>query len=252
VIRLFCMLMPLWLAGCSTTGDKHSDVTAEGDARTLFEKGKKQMKNGNYLLAIEKFETLVSRYPFGPYAQQAQLEIAYANYKSQEPDIAIAQADDFIKFNPEHPHVDYAYYIKALANFKRFESVFDKILPRDLAQLDPNPLKQSFLDFKLLVTRFPESRYAPDARQRMIFLRNILARRELEIADYYYRRGAWVAAVNRCEYLLENYDGADSTPDALVLMARAYQKLGLKDSYNDTLRLIEANFPHELKRLEKS
>jgi len=249
LITILFLLPVLWLSGCASTSQKHTSAADDGDAKALFEKGKKQMNHGNYLLAIEKFEKLVSRYPFGPYAQQAQLEIAYANYKSQEPDIAIAQAEDFIKFNPQHPHVDYAYYIKALANFKRFEGILDKVAPRDLASLDPNPFKQSFLDFKLLVTRFPQSRYAPDARQRMIFLRNILARHELEVADFYFRRRAWVATANRCEYLMETYDGADSVPDALVLLAKAYKKLGLDDDYDDTVRLIETNYPHMLAKL---
>jgi len=250
IARIFLIFTLVWFTGCATTDDKPASITEEGDAAELFSKGKKQMRNKNYLLAIEKFEALVSRYPFGVYAQQAQLEIAYANYASAEPDIAIAQADDFIKLNPQHTHVDYAYYIKALANFKRFEGAFDRFVPRDFSDLDPNPYRQSFLDFKLLVQQFPESRYAPDAEQRMVYLRNILARHELNVADFYYRKGAYVAVSNRCQYLLETFEGSDSIPEALVLLAKAYNKLNLEDSYNDTVRLIELNYPHELEQLE--
>lgn len=250
IARIFLILTLAWFAGCSTTHEKHTSITEEGDAAELFKNGKRQMKLSNYLLAIEKFEALVSRYPFGVYAQQAQLEIAYANYAMAEPDIAIAQADDFIKFNPQHEHVDYAYYIKALANFKRFEGLLDRFVPRDFSDLDPNPFRQSFLDFKLLVQQFPQSRYAPDAEQRMIYLRNILARHELNVADFYFRKGAYVAVSNRCQYLLETYQGSDSTPEALVLLAKAYDKLELQDSYSDTVRLIELNYPHELERLK--
>jgi len=200
---------------------------------------------------IEQFEKLEAAYPFGEYAQKAQLDIAYAHYKMHEPEAAIAAADQFIRLNPLHENVDYAYYIKGLANATRYDGFFDKFIPKDLGDLDPNPLKQAFLDFKLLVRRFPDSRYAEDAKQRMVYLRNALARHEYNVADFYWRRGAYVAVINRCTDLMRDYDGAEIMPETIALMARAYRKLGLEEEYADAVKLFEANFPQRKALLEE-
>ncbi len=241
--KLILILTLLLLVSCAGSETKDSLASEQGDAKELYKKGEKQLQNKNYTLAIEKFETLESRYPFGPYAQQAQLDIAYAYFELQEPDSAIAAADQFIKLNPRHKHVDYAYYVKGLANFSRFDGALDRFIPKDLGDLDTNPIKQAFNDFKRLVTRFPDSPYAADAEQRMIYLRNLLANHEYKVAEFYQRRGAPVAVINRSTHLIKTYDGSDVIPDTLVLMANAYKKLGLQDSLEDTLKVISLNFP---------
>jgi outer membrane protein assembly factor BamD len=241
---LAILLASLLVGGCATTGDEVEDkATAEANAQAMYEKAKKQLDKRNYELAIEQLEKLEAAYPFGEYAQKAQLDIAYAHYKMNEPDAAIAAADQFVRLNPLHENVDYAYYIKGLANATRYDSFFDRFVSKDLGDLDPNPLKQAFLDFKLLVRRFPDSKYAEDARQRMVYLRNALARHEYNIADFYWRRGAFVAVVNRCSNVIKEYDGAEIMPETIALMARAYKKLDLQEEYDDAVKLFEANFP---------
>jgi outer membrane protein assembly factor BamD len=240
-MRLVSLLLAtLLLASCATTS---TDPTEGWSAAKLYSEAKDNLNQSNYEQAINYFETLEARYPFGRYAQQAQLEIAYAYYKYDEPDSAIAAADRFIKLNPRHPHVDYAYYLKGLVNFSRGRSFMDRFIPKDPSDMDPKPLNQSFADFSTLVQRFPNSRYAPDARQRMIFLRNELAEYELKVADYYVRRGAWLAVAKRSQYVLENYPGAPVTPDALALLTRAYKELGMTDLERDTRRILELNYP---------
>lgn len=249
-LRILVLAGLLALTACAT-GKKADIGDTNAASAELYQNGKKLLKQGNYTLAIEQFEILQSRYPFGPYAQQAQLETGFAHYKLAEPDSAIAAANQFIKLNPQHPHADYAYYIKGIANFSRYDGMLDRFAKPDLSLLDPNPLRQSFADFKQLIRRFPDSPYANDTRQRMLHLRNILARHELNVARYYTKRNASIAVVNRCKYLLEHYDGADSVPDALVLLAQTYDKLGLDESYNDTLSVLQQNFPDKLSGMDR-
>lgn len=250
--RLALILTLLLLISCAGPEKKDSLASEQGDARELYQKGEKQLDKQNYTLAIDSFETLESRYPFGRYAQQAQLDIAYAYYKLGEPDSAIAAADQFIKLNPRHPHVDYAYYVKGLANFSRFDGIFDRFIDKDLGDLDTNPIKQAFHDFNRLVSRFPDSPYAADAEQRMVYLRNLLASHEYKVAEFYQRRGAAVAVINRSKYLIENYDGSDVIPDTLVLLANAYKKLGLEDALQDTIKVITLNFPDKAAQLTEN
>jgi len=248
--RILALVSLLVLTACAT--DKKAGI-GEIDAASaeLYQKGNKLLRQGNYSLAIEQFETLESRYPFGSYAQQSQLETAYSHFKLGEPDSAIAAANQFIKLNPQHPHVDYAYYLKGLANFTRYDGMLDRFIEKDLSLLDMNPLRQSFADFKQLINRFPDSPYAKDAEKRMSFLRNILANHELNIARYYFKRGANVAVVNRGKYLLKHYDGADAVPETLVLIAQAYDKMGLDEPYNNTLSVLEHNFPDKMNGMTK-
>jgi outer membrane protein assembly factor BamD len=243
-LRILALVCLLTLAACAK--DKAGIGETDAASAELYQKGNKLLDQSNYSLAIEQFETLESRYPFGPYAQQAQLETAYSHFKLSEPDSAIAAANQFIKLNPQHEHVDYAYYIKGLANFSRYDGFLDRVIKKDLSLLDMKPLQQSFADFKQLIRRFPDSPYAADAQQRMLFLRNNLANYELNVARYYMQRNANVAVVNRCKYLLEHYDGAEAVPETLVLLAQAYDELGLDKSYNDTLSVLKHNFPDKL------
>lgn len=246
---LFLLLM--LLAGCSGVGgDK--DPTKGWSAAKLYAEGKEAMEDDNFERAIELFETLEARYPFGRYAQQAQLDSAYAYYKFSEPDSAIANADRFIKLHPKSAHVDYAYYLKGLANFNRGDSILSKIARKNPSERDPTPLQRAFEDFNILVKTYPDSRYTEDARQRMIFLRNELAEYEMNIADFYIRREAYIAAANRAKHVLENYQGASSVPLALKTMIKAYRKLELHELADDAYRVLKKNYPEQANERDQS
>jgi len=199
------------------------------------------MTDGNYEKAVKTFETLQSRYPYGRYAQQAQLEIAYAYYKQKEPESAIAAADRFIKQYPNNPHVDYAYYLKGLINFNEDLGLMGGVVKQDLSERDPNAARDAFAAFKDLVTRFPGSQYAPDSRLRMQYLINALARYEIHVANYYLRRGAYVAAANRAKGVLTDYPQTPAMLDALQIMAQAYDAMGMKDLRDDAQRVLDMN-----------
>jgi len=244
-LRTFILLtLVASLTGCAYFG-KDTDPTKGWSAAKLYAEAKDALDSGNYEQAIELFETLEARYPFGRYAQQAQLEVAYAYYKFEEPDSAIAAADRFVKLHPKSPHVDYAHYLKGLTNFNRGKGFMSSILPRDPATKDPTPLLNAFEDFGIIVKNYPNSRYAEDARKRMVFLRNELAEHELNVADYYMRRGAYIAAANRAKYVLENYQGSTSVPLALKTIIKAYRKLELYDLAEDALKVLRTNYPEQ-------
>ncbi len=244
-LRPFILLyLVIALGACSTFSSDH-DPTKGWSAAKLYAEAKKALDGGNFERAIELFESLEARYPFGRYAQQAQLDSAYAYYKYDEPDSAIANADRFIKLHPKSPHVDYAYYLKGLTNFNRGKHVLSKVIPNNPANRDPTPMMRAFEDFNLLVKSYPDSRYADDARQRMVFLRNKLAEHEMKVADFYMRRGAYIAAVNRSKYVLENYQGATSVPLALKTIIKACRKLGLDELADDAHRVLKKNYPKQ-------
>ena len=234
------LAVALSLVACGLSNDV--DITADWSVERFYLEARTELDKGNYLTAIEYYETLESRYPFGKYATQAQIDVAYAYYKFEEPDSAITALDRFIKLHPRHPSVDYAYYLKGLANFERGGTVLDVISERDMSEFDKNLLLASYQDFKLLTQRFPESRYATDARKRMIYLRNELARADFSVASYYASRDAWVAVVNRTKYILHNYQGSSVIQPTLRLQLKAYQVLELEDLAHDTQRIIDLNY----------
>jgi outer membrane protein assembly factor BamD len=231
------------LFGCSWLPDQ-VDPTEDWSANRFYNEAKEALQDGNYQTAIGHFEKLQARYPFGRYAQQAQIELIYAYYRDGEPEAALAAADRFIRTYPRHPFVDYAYYMKGLINYSRDTGALSRLAPNDPTKTDPGAAKQAFDDFATLVRQFPTSRYAEDARQRMVFLHNNLAAYEINVADYYMRRGAYVAAANRAKYVLENYARTESVPDALAIMTHAYIKLGLSDLARDSLRVLQINHPN--------
>lgn len=243
-MRLATILLVLlgFLGGCSLLPDQ-IDETKDWSAQKLYSEAKSSMSEADWERAIDLYEKLEARYPFGRYAQQALLESAYAYYKFDEPDSAISAVDRFIKTYPRHPSLDYAYYLRGLVNFTRGDNFMDRILPRDPAERDAGAARQAFLDFAELVKRFPESRYAKDAGQRMVFLRNNLAQYEMHVADYYMRRGAYVAAANRAKQVIESYQGTPAVPEALVTLVQAYRKLGLDDLAADAERVLKVNYP---------
>jgi outer membrane protein assembly factor BamD len=193
---------------------------------------------------VKYFEKLEARYPFGRYAQQAQLEIAYAYYRDNEPASAVAACDRFIKLHPNHPNVDYAYYLKGVVNFYEDQNIFTQFAAQDPTERDPRSARDSFAAFKDLATRYPDSKYTPDALARMKFLVNALASHEVHVANWYMKRGAYVAAVNRASYAVKTYPEAPATEEALGVMAQAYGRMGMDDLRDDALRVLKTNFPN--------
>ncbi len=239
IILLFTL--GLLLTACGTA-EKEVDITAGWSAEQLYSSAKKNLEEADYSIAIEQYETLESRYPFGKFATQAQLDVAYAYYKYDEPEAAIAAVERFIKLNPRHKAVDYAYYLRGLVNFGRGKSILDTINERDLAEYDKTILLTAFNDFQLLLSKYPKSIYAPDARQHIVFLRNEIARANLKIAQYYASRNAWVAAANRAKSILKSYPGTTAIKAALEIQLQAYQQLGLDDLATDIQRIIDLNY----------
>ena len=191
------MALSFLLGGCSDTPDETQDEHADWTAEQFYKEARNELNEKRFEKAAKLYEKLEARYPFGKYATQAQLDVAYAYYKNDEPDSAIAAADRFIKLNPAHPHVDYAYYVKGLVNYNRGIGFIDRFIPTDSSQRDAGPTLDSYKDFEELVRRFPNSRYAEDSRKRLTALRNNLAMHEIHVADFYMRREAYLAAARR-------------------------------------------------------
>ena len=227
----------LALTGCSNKTREQI-----GNADKLYELAKKASDNGNYRDAITYYEQLEARFPFSNPARQAQLDLMYAYYRNREPESAIDQADQFIRENPAHPRVDYAYYIKGLVQFERNPNFLERWFNADLSERPPIDARKSFQAFQTLIQRFPNSEYVDDSRQRMIFLRNRLASYEVYVANYYLERGAYVGAINRAKFAIENYDGAPQIRRALEIMSDAYRKLGMTDLAADSDRVLRENY----------
>lgn len=241
--RSLALILLLLVAGCGLFPETQ-DETKGWSAQKLYTEAKSEMGDGNYGKAIKYFETLEARYPYGRYAQQSQLEVAYAYFKDNEPVSAIAACDRFIKLHPNHPNVDYAYYLKGLANFNEDLGLLGAIADQDLSERDPKAAKDSFEAFRELATRFPDSKYAPDSVARMKYLVNALASHEVHVARYYARRGAHVAAVNRAQLALQQYPQAPATEEALAIMVKSYDALGLNELRDDTRRVLTQNYPN--------
>lgn len=237
---LILLLAILLLSGCGLL-PKEKDKTRDWNASKFYTEAKEALREGDYEQAIEYYEKLEARFPFGRYAMQAQLDVAYAYYKFDEPEAAIAALDRFIKLHPQNPHVDYAYFMKGIVNFNRSLGFVERFIPTDTSQRDPGAALDAFNDFSELVQKFPASKYSPDARKRMIYLRNNLAAYEVHVAKYYLERGAYVAAANRCVYVLEKFQRTPAVKGALEIMIQAYDKLGLDKMSVDAQRVLAMN-----------
>lgn len=233
------LCLTLLLVGCTTNEERVQNM----NEKELYEEAQKNLSDDRFSTAVRNLQLLEARYPFGPYAEQAQLEIIYAHYRTAEPEAVVAAADRFIRLHPQHPNVDYAYYMKGLANYTQASSFLDRFLPTDVTDRDPGPGLQSFEDFRQLLYRFPDSPYAADANARMVYLRARLARYEINVANYYFKRGAYLAAANRGRYVVENFPQTPATGDALAVMVQAYQLLGLNDLADDALEVLKLNYP---------
>ncbi len=233
-------LVSLGLSGCSTTADEQ-DETSKWSAKKLHKEGKDALEATDYETAIELFETLEAKYPFGQFAEQAQLDTAYAYYKFEEPDSAISAADRFIKLHPRHAHVDYAYYLRGLASASKKDNALDGILPQNSSLRDPASTQKAYDYFAELVKKFPNSDYAPDAAKRMGHLRNSVAMHEIHVANYYVNRDACVAAVNRAKHVVENFPQTPASRQALKILVYCYTKLGMTALAKDVQRIQQLN-----------
>jgi len=230
------------LGGCGLLPDV-VDETAGWSANKLYSEAKSSMADGAYDKAIKYFEKLEARFPYGRYAQQAQLEVAYAYFRQQEPASTIAACDRFIRLHPNHPNVDYAYDLKGLANFNEDLGLLGYVSLQDLTERDPKAARDSFDAFKVLVNKYPESKYTPDATARMKYLVNALSSHEVHVARFYMKREAYVAAVNRAQTAIKTYPDAPANEEALFIMIKAYDKLGMNDLRDDAERVMRKNFP---------
>ena len=235
------------LAGCA---GRDTDEPRGQSAAELYDYAHRQMVSLNYRGAIEAFQRVESRFPFSVEAQQSQLELIYAHYKAGNYEEAEAASDRFLREQPRHPDIDYVHYLRGLMHFERNLNIIDRTFDVDSAKREPTNARKAYQAFATLVTSFPESRYAPDAQQRMIHLRNQLARHELFVADYYMRLGAWAGAATRARTVIEDFDGTPSVVDALVILHDAYRELGLDELAADVARVIAANYPDASARLD--
>ena len=228
----------LTLVACSSNAPEDNKFTAD----ELYNQAMTAMDDHLYDQAIKKFEKIQANYPYGRYAQQALMEIAYANYKQGEPAPALSAADRFIKQYPNNIHLDYVFYLKGLINFdENLAGAMMSISNQDPSERDPKSLHESFDTFKELVTRFPDSQYCEDARLRMQYLVNTLAGSDIHVASYYLRRGAYVAALNRAKIVLIDYPQSPLTRDALQIMVQAYDALGMNELRDDAKRVLKFN-----------
>jgi len=231
------------LSGCGLLPEV-KDETVGWSANKLYTSAKEAMNDGSYETAIKYYEKLESRYPYGRFAQQAQIDMAYSYWKSGEPASALAACDRFIKLHPNHPNVDYVYYLRGLINFNEDIGLMGHISRQDMTERDPKGARESFEAFRELITRFPDSKYTPDAALRMKYLVNALAQLEVHVARYYMKRGAYVAAINRAQYAVKAYPDVPATEEALFIMVKAYDLLGMNDLRDDSERVMRKNFPN--------
>lgn len=242
ITTLLPCVLALGIVACSSTQEDRILAFQNQSSQQIFRNGEVELAKKNYHEAIRHFEALEILYPYGPYSEQAQIDLIYAYYQNDDYPAAAAAAERFIHLYPRSRFVDYAYYMKGMSQFEQDRGWLQRLFPIDVSQRDPGVAKQSFQSFSDLLRLYPNSRYAPDARQRMIYLKDLFAKHDLRVGEYYMRRGAYVAAVNRANYIIEHYQGADVMPNALELAVRAYQKLRLAGPANNTLQVLKLNF----------
>lgn len=232
----------LGVGGCAGDGDEN-EFSADSGEQQIYDQAQRYLNSKNWDLSIRALQALESRYPFGRYAEQAQLELIYAHYGAYEPEAAVEAADRFIRLHPQHPSVDYAYYMKGLATATSGDDFLARFSPTDKTKRDTSFAREAFAEFAQLVSRFPDSPYAADAQARMVYLRNLLARNEIHVANYYFRRGAYLAAANRGRYVVENFQRTPAVADGLAVMAQGYLLLGENDLAQDAIDTLALNYP---------
>lgn len=247
--RLAVMLLATaWLAGCASNDSREEEVDefAGVSERELYEESRDALERGQYSTAITRLEALDTRYPFGGHAEQAQLELIYAHYERDDWEATRAAASRFIRLHPSHPQADYALYMRGLAAWQAGRFSLERLRLIDISKRDLGASRDAYTDFRELVNLYPDSPYAPDAAQRIVYLRNIMARHELHVADFYLRKGAYLAAVERGRWVVENYPETQATRDALATMVEGYLGLEMRDRARETLQALLENAPrHE-------
>ncbi len=247
--RVLLVALGALVLGACSLHSKKDDLLANPEA--MYGRAAKMLQEGSFEPAIKLYESLTARFPFSDVSRQARLDLIYAYYRAREKESAIDAADTFIRENPTHPRIDYAYYMKGLVYFERAPNFLERWFSVDLSERPPQDARKSFDAFARVVSQYPQSDYAADARQRMVYLRNRLAEYEVHVADYYVRRGAYVAALDRTRYVVETYDGAPAMRRALELTITCYRKLGLNDLAADTEKVLALNFPAAEQKLRK-
>ena len=242
LVKLSVILLACSLAGCGLLPEK-LDETLNWPPQRLYREARELMRGGDYEKAIEMYEKLESRYPFGVYAQQAQIDMAYAYYRDGEQAKALAEVERFIRLHPNHPALDYMLYLRGLINFNDKVGFYNFAFKQDLSERDPQAAQDAFESFKILVKRFPNSKYSKDAIYRMRYLLSVMARYEIHVARYYYKKEAYLAAANRAQKLISTYPDSPETEEALLILASSYRNLGLFDLCADTERIFNHNFP---------
>lgn len=237
------------LVGCASKdpNEKLAKKYSETE-QAYYYRAQKALKGGQMTVAVEKLDALETRFPFGRYAEQVQLELIYAHFRNQDYAQAIAAADRFLRLHPNHPQSDYALYVKALATFNLDRSVLEPVLPTDLSKRDMGAARESFRYFSQLVSQYPNSPYYADARARMVFLRSLLAEYEVNVARFYIKRGAYVAAANRGNYIVQNFQNTHWVADGLDIMVQSYKALGLTDLATDASKVLALNYPDHAKK----
>lgn len=241
---MLMLIISIALAGCSSFGADEYDETAGWSVERLYQDGKEEMNSGNWSIAAERFTAVEARYPFGPFAQQSLINLAYVQWKQGEPEMALATISRFQRQYPNHPGSDYMLFLRGLILFTPPSSRLAFLTQQDPAERDPRALRESFAAFEELITRYPQSRYADDARKRMSWLVNTMAEHQLHTARYYYERQGYVAAINRAQAVLTDYEGVPATEQALYIMMMSYQKLDMPDLSKDAERVLLKNFPN--------
>lgn len=238
-IALLAVILTI-LSGCASKDDRPQGTTEQ----EVYELAQTHLNSGNWQNAIQAFHILEESFPFGTYGEQGQLELIYAHYQAQNFDEAIATAQRFIRLHPQHRDVDYAYYMRGLASFNREQRFLGSLFGADNTNRDPGAARESFEHFTQFIQRFPDSPYAADAQKRMVYLRNVLARTEIHVANYYFKRGAYLAAAQRGNYVVRNFQGTPAVPDALAVMAQAYYLMDFPELAADSVKVLAANFPN--------
>ncbi|HEY9191339.1 MAG TPA: outer membrane protein assembly factor BamD [Methyloversatilis sp.] len=241
--RSVAILLVALTAGCSLFPEKY-DETVNWSAQRIYTEAKRLLDEGAFDQAVKYYEKLEAKFPYGRYAQQAQIEIAYAYYRSNDRPQALAACERFIRLHPNHPNVDYVFYLRGLVDFNEDLGFLSSISRQDMTERDPKGLRDSFDSLKELVTRYPNSKYVPDATLRMAYLVNSMAANEVHVARYYLRRGAYLSAANRAQYAVSNFQQSPSMEEALYILVRAYDELGMTDLRDDADRVLQKNYPN--------
>ncbi len=240
LVLLLSLSSCAWFGGDDEDADEFSGLTTE---EQFYRRALEQLNSRNFSGSISTYQALESRFPFGRFAEQAQIEIVYAYYQNTDQEAARAAADRFIRLHPESSNIDYAYYMKGLSSFSDESGFFNRFLPLDGTKRDPGRSRESFSDFSQLLALYPDSPYSADARARMVYLRNNLAAYEIHVADYYLERRAYIAALRRGQYVVENFQGTPAVADGMAVMVESYLRLGLNDLADTSLTLLRENYP---------